>query len=267
MFFIYKITNKINNKIYIGQVYNKTIYDRFKRHIKSASENSCMYISRAIYKYGKENFIIEEIDRVEDKDIDKNILIKGDLIEIKNEKIKLLNEKEKYWIAKYNSTNREIGYNLTIGGEGGNTYICKSNDELNNIKQKISNSNKGINNGMSHQIKAYNIETNKEYHFNTLNETLNFLKVKNKGVVMSIVNGKNKFYYRNKWNFAYENNEYYKDICIRPKRKHYGIKRCKLINKITGDEKIFKSITEARKNSTLICRDKENEEYKIIELL
>ena len=37
MFFIYKITNKINNKIYIGQVYNKTIYDRFKRHIKSAS--------------------------------------------------------------------------------------------------------------------------------------------------------------------------------------------------------------------------------------
>ena len=84
---------------------------------------------------------------------------------------------------------------------------------------------------------------------------------------MSIVNGKNKFYYRNKWNFAYENNEYYKNISIRPKKKQYEIKRCKLINKIKKNKKIFKSITEARKNSTLIYRDKENEEYKIIELL
>lgn len=35
--YIYKITNKLNNKVYIGQVYNKTIMDRFNRHIKEAS--------------------------------------------------------------------------------------------------------------------------------------------------------------------------------------------------------------------------------------
>ena len=99
--YIYKITNKINNKIYIGQVYNKTIQDRFKRHINEASEKSKSYIGRAIYKYGKENFICELIDTASS--------------------LKELNEKEKYWISYYNSTNHNIGYNLTPGGDGGNT--------------------------------------------------------------------------------------------------------------------------------------------------
>lgn len=60
--FIYKITNTVNNKIYIGQTYNKTIYDRFKRHLKEASETSVSLIGKAIYKYGKDKFVIERID-------------------------------------------------------------------------------------------------------------------------------------------------------------------------------------------------------------
>lgn len=76
--FIYKITNKINNKIYIGKVYNKTIYDRFNRHIKSASSKSKSYIGRAIAKYGGENFVIEEIDKANS--------------------LEELNNKEIYWI-------------------------------------------------------------------------------------------------------------------------------------------------------------------------
>ncbi|MBO5004934.1 MAG: hypothetical protein J6D03_06820 [Clostridia bacterium] len=226
-----------------------------------------MLISKAIYKYGKENFIVEEIDRVENSDINKNILSTNNLILIQQEKIRILNNKEKYWIKKYNSIDRNIGYNLTLGGDGGNTYICKSTDELNKIKEKISISNKGIHNAMSKQLKALNIKTNKEYHFDTLTKLLKFIGIKNKGCIMTIVNGTNKYYYKNTWNFAFENKEYYNDMKIKPKRTHFGIKKCKLINKITKEEKEFKSISEARKNSTLINRDKENSEYKIIELL
>lgn len=59
---IYKITNLINNKVYIGQTI-RPIEDRFKRHINDAVNNVLdTHLARAIRKYGKENFIIEEID-------------------------------------------------------------------------------------------------------------------------------------------------------------------------------------------------------------
>ena len=63
-----------------------------------------------------------------------------------------LYQKEIYWIDYYNSTNKNIGYNLTPGGDGGNTYLCKSDKEMELIKNKISKANKGINNGQSKQI-------------------------------------------------------------------------------------------------------------------
>jgi group I intron endonuclease len=85
---IYKITNLINDKIYIG---------------KNSTNNSAYYgsgvvIKHAIKKYGKENFkkeILEECDSFD-----------------------LLNEKEKYWIHFYDSTNITIGYNRSFGGDG-----------------------------------------------------------------------------------------------------------------------------------------------------
>jgi group I intron endonuclease len=57
---IYKITNTINKKIYIGQTI-KSIIDRFKGHCLKASI-SISAIFNAINKYGKENFLIEQID-------------------------------------------------------------------------------------------------------------------------------------------------------------------------------------------------------------
>jgi group I intron endonuclease len=52
---IYKITNNINNKIYIGQTW-KLIADRFKEH--KYPNSGCLKLRRAIKKYGKEQFII-----------------------------------------------------------------------------------------------------------------------------------------------------------------------------------------------------------------
>ena len=60
---IYMITNLVNNKKYIGQTV-QTIKSRFQQHCSSAKngKDSCMAILKAIKKYGRENFIVEEID-------------------------------------------------------------------------------------------------------------------------------------------------------------------------------------------------------------
>jgi hypothetical protein len=103
---IYKITNLINNKIYIGKDITSNP-DYF---------GSGLLIKRAIKKYGCENFIKEVIDTTDDY----------------NE----LSKKEIYWISFYKSTNRKIGYNITPGGDGGDTLSNHPNLDL--IREKIS---------------------------------------------------------------------------------------------------------------------------------
>lgn len=98
---IYKITNTLNNKCYIGQSID--IENRWKQHIRasrSLTEGGDNYsIHKAIRKYGVKNFIFE-------------------IIELTS--IEELNNKEKYWINYYNSYNN--GYNETLGGEGKVNY-------------------------------------------------------------------------------------------------------------------------------------------------
>lgn len=96
---IYKITNKINNKCYIGKTI-RTLEKRWKVHvIHSKRPDDNLLFHRAIRKYGEENFLLEIIDTANNE--------------------KELNEKEKYWIEFYKSYLKENGYNLTKGGEGG----------------------------------------------------------------------------------------------------------------------------------------------------
>lgn len=101
MGYIYKITNKLNNKVYIGQTI-RTIEERWKDHQRllynEKSNTRPLYLAMA--KYGLNNFIIEELE------------------EVKNNK--LLDEREKYWINYYNSYNE--GYNATYGGNGSTFY-------------------------------------------------------------------------------------------------------------------------------------------------
>lgn len=223
--FIYKITNRINNKIYIGQVYNKTIYDRFNRHIKSASHDSKSYLGRAIAKYGENNFVIEEIDKADS--------------------LEELNNKEKYWIKYYNSTDKNIGYNLTPGGDGGNTYLCKSEQELNKIKSKISKSNSGKNNGQSKQIKAYNIVTKEVLHFKTLVEACKYFNIAQKGIFVNHCENKAKRFWRKEWTFAYEGNEFNMNLSTEEyDRSCNNGTKVKLIDLETNSEIIFNSINK-----------------------
>lgn len=107
---IYKITNLLTNKIYIGQ----------------DSKNNPKYLGsgkilkRAIKKYGKENF-------------------KKEVLEECNNQIELDN-REQYWINLLNTTNQNIGYNISFGGQTGWHKGLKHSEET---KKLFSETRKG----------------------------------------------------------------------------------------------------------------------------
>lgn len=102
MGFIYKITNQINGKIYIGQTV-QSIATRWKQHINDAyAQQKCLHLCAAIVKYGEANFTVEEIEKCPLDELD---------------------QREIYWIKKYDSQN--CGYNITAGGKGTNKEISQ----------------------------------------------------------------------------------------------------------------------------------------------
>ena len=109
---IYMITNLINDKKYVGLT-TKTIEERFKSHLYRANHEKSV-VQKAIKKYGKDNFKIEEIDLAYTKES--------------------LIEKEIFWIKDKNTLIE--GYNLTVGGEG----VSQMTEE---IKKKISKTKTG----------------------------------------------------------------------------------------------------------------------------
>lgn len=93
MGYIYKIYNDVNDNIYIGQT-TISIPTRWSQHKQNAKTRET-HLYLAMRKYGIDNFHIEKIEEVPDKQLD---------------------EREKYWISYYNSY--YDGYNSTLGGEG-----------------------------------------------------------------------------------------------------------------------------------------------------
>lgn len=112
---IYKIINKINNKVYIGQSIN--IKQRLSEHKSKLRGNyhNNYHLQKAWNKYGEDNFTFE-IFKICGED--------------------LLDSKEIYWINYYNSINGDYGYNSESGG-----HKNKHLSELH--RQKISKSHKG----------------------------------------------------------------------------------------------------------------------------
>lgn len=90
---IYKITNLVNNKVYIGQTVS-SLEKRWGQHISDSRAKGIL--KKAIDKYGKSNFKIEQIDSAES--------------------LQELNDKEKLWIETSKSVDPCIGYNLMSGG-------------------------------------------------------------------------------------------------------------------------------------------------------
>lgn len=91
---IYKVTNTINGKIYVGQT-KSSIEDRWKGHVKDAlNESRRAKFQKAIKKYGHENFTIELIETCDPE---------------------RANEREVFWISHFNAF--VDGYNSTTGGD------------------------------------------------------------------------------------------------------------------------------------------------------
>lgn len=105
--FIYRITNKVNGKSYIGQT-RYTIEFRWRQH-QHKKDNT--YFHNAIKKYGPDNFIVEALEECD---------------------VQNLNTREIYYIAKYDTFNN--GYNLTIGGDG-NKRLVLTDSQYDEIKE------------------------------------------------------------------------------------------------------------------------------------
>ena len=110
---IYKIRNKSNNKVYIGQTIKKYGFDqRYSYDLYKNTKN--IHLKSSIEKYGIDNFeITKEFDIAYNKDE--------------------LDRKEKYWISFYKSTDPKYGYNYQDGGSNG------SPNEETRLKMSLNN--------------------------------------------------------------------------------------------------------------------------------
>lgn len=120
---IYKITDRTNNKVYIGQT-KRDIYKRFAEHIYRAlnsqrKNDRTLAIYIAIVNHKPENFQVELLENVEGTP-------------------KQVDEREIYWIKQYDSTNPDKGYNLDKGGhviseacrKAAEKHLFKTGDKL-----------------------------------------------------------------------------------------------------------------------------------------
>lgn len=156
MAYIYKITNDINEKIYIGKTYN-SIEKRWKEHCKDAFkisiENRPLY--KAIQKYGIEHFNISLIEETSNPE-----------------------ERERFWIEYYGSFYN--GYNATLGGDGRpyidydlvvktyqtlgfeNKTAEKLNIDVSTVRKILKEKNIQIiqNTGLSKKVAKYDLKNN-----------------------------------------------------------------------------------------------------------
>jgi group I intron endonuclease len=113
MAFIYKATNKINGKNYIGRTSYDKLYKRISSHVwYSKHKNSNIPFANALRKYGKDQFEWKILEECKNTD---------------------MGQREIYWIDKIKPE-----YNVTLGGDGGRYgRKCPENVKL---ATKIANS-------------------------------------------------------------------------------------------------------------------------------
>ncbi len=223
MFTVYKITNLINNKIYIGQT-TKTIQERWKSHLSYAKTGQT-HFARAIRKYGKENFKIEAIDTSATNQDE-------------------LNKLENYYIHKYDAIHK--GYNiLDAVTRGGDSYSGRIKEEMDITKQKLSESKKGGKNPNATKIKCKNIDTEEELFFDSCSECQKYFNEKNHNFITRRASHKTKYAYKGLWIFAYQNDEYMTDYTrYKNNRKAQPVR---ITNNITNETKDFPNYTAGEK--------------------
>lgn len=174
---IYKITNKINNKVYIGQTckdrgFNgrydfggkgiERVYKYLFRNLNKRCVNT--HLLASMNKYGLDSFEVNEI---------------FDIAFTKDE----LDMKEKSWISIYNSTDRKFGYNFTDGGSNG-----RPTEEV-KLKNSLSKIGKGLRSENPNAKKIICLTTGKI--FECIEDAAEFYNANSKGIIF-VCRGKRK---------------------------------------------------------------------------
>lgn len=95
---IYKFTNKVNGKVYIGETHNFKV--RMQKYKCSHNKNKIIHlITRAMLKYGIDGFHYQILEKFPEG-TPKSVLL----------------DREEFWIRIYNATNKKIGYNISKRG-------------------------------------------------------------------------------------------------------------------------------------------------------
>lgn len=216
MAYIYKITNNINGKMYIGKTI-LPIEKRFQEHLEESlrerSKNRPLY--RAFNKYGYNNFTLSLIEECHPDEA---------------------SEKEIFWIEYFRTF--KVGYNATLGGDGKKyidyDLVISTYQELKNLSltAKIHNihedSVRNILNNFNIQVLS-NLEVAKKYYvkpvnmydlknnyicsFSSMNEAMNYLKENNfidkdkykersVGHISEVCNNKRKTFAKHIWKWA-----------------------------------------------------------------
>lgn len=237
---IYKITNNVNGKVYIGQTIG-TAKARFHRHIQDAiSGRLKTHFANAIRKYSPESFSIEVIDIAETQEE--------------------LTQKEHYWINYFNSV--KDGYNETdsILKCGGNTYLSKTEKEMELIKDKIRGTKIGGKNPMSRKVKCRNEKTGEEHHFESFAECQKFFNHSNHNFITRKCRNEIKCLFKGEWNIAYEEDDYNNKAT--PQKNNRRSKKIKAFDLTNNDGNTFHSYAAAERYFGLKPRTFSSKAYK-----
>jgi group I intron endonuclease len=123
MAIVYKITNKINGKSYIGQSV-RALEQRWKAHLSSSRQGSKFRFHSAIRKYGVDNWDL--------------------VVLFEHEDVQICKKKEEELIAEFNLMDNSKGYNAKPGGCGGWVVFEKNFEKW---KKNMSIVNTGLRNG------------------------------------------------------------------------------------------------------------------------
>lgn len=193
---VYKITNKITNKIYIG-ITNQGSNARYRHHWYESRIGEPSYIHRSMAKYKEDAFKVEVIDTADTYDE--------------------LKEKEKYWIKELDSTNRSKGYNCTKGGDGtfGKLHSDATKDKIRqkalgrlvsqDTKTKMSEAKKGkcseiqrerlanIAKSFMKKVSQFTINGELIANFNSITEAVKYTKICKDTITNHLNNPDKKF--------------------------------------------------------------------------
>jgi group I intron endonuclease len=218
---IYKITNLINGKIYIGLSTEKEKF-RWYKHCSDAKNNPKNLIDRAIAKYGQNNFVLEILEKIsKDKSID------------------YLGERETFYINKFNSRDKKIGYNVALGGKISTGYTWNENSKyklLNSIKNKKA-------------ILSYDLKGNFLKEYETIADAARDIN-RTRASILQALNIKNRSCHNKQWRIK-ENENFIKKIEVFNRAKPINRKKVYQFTKVGEFIKEFESIREASKETKI----------------